>query len=217
LSLSTNLNWLAPLVSAALMLSVGAFVLLRYSTNKLRASIYWGAALIFYGFSHLLEFGFFSSLLAEDSFTYFVRQTFVVLMLILFYAGCAIMFIKRKSVRAVTTFLFFAIQEPVLYYFDYIVVNFDQSSMIHIIIFVIPFSIFFAVFFLADYYISRRVATLLIAVAWLGYAAILPLYFLWLETPLIPLWFDLRTITLIPLALGFIELAHKSQQKKSSI
>jgi hypothetical protein len=210
------MNWLAPLVSAALMLSVGAFVLLRYSTNKLRASIYWGTALIFYGLSHLLEFGFSSSLLTEDSFTCFIRQTLVVLMLILFYAGCAIVFIKRKSVRALTTFLFFIVQEPILYYFDYIIVNFDQSSMIHIIVFVIPFSIFFAVFFLADYYTSRRVATLLIAVAWLAYAVILPFYFIWLETPLLPLWFDLRTITLIPLALGFIELAHKSQQKKSS-
>jgi hypothetical protein len=168
--------------------------------------------MISYGFSHLLEFGFFSSLIAEDSFTYFVRQTLVVLMLIFFYAGCTIVFIKSKSLRALTTFLFFVIQEPILYYLDYVVANFDLSSEIHIVFFVMPFSIFFAAFFLADYFTSRRIATLLIAVAWFAFAAILPFYFLWMETPLLPEWFVLRTITLIPLAIGFVELAHKSRQ-----
>jgi len=218
LSFSANLNWLPPLVSATVMLSVGVFVLVRYYTNKLRASIYWGAALISYGFSHLLEFGFLCNLIVEDSFTYFVRQTLVVLMLIFFYAGCALVFIKRKSLRAITTFLFFIIQEPILYYFDYVIVDFVQSAMIHIIFFVIPFSIFFAAFFLADYYTSRRVATLLIAVAWLAFAVILPFYLLWFNAPsLLSLWFILRTITLIPLAIGYMELTHKSQRKKSSI
>jgi hypothetical protein len=213
LSLSVNLNWLPSLVSASLMLSVGTFVLVRYSTNRLRASIYWGVAMISYGFSHLLEFGFSSSLIAEDSFTFFVRQTLVVFMLIFFYAGCTIVFTKSKSLRALTTFLFFVIQEPILYYLDYVIINFDLSSEIHIIFFVIPFSVFFAAFFLADYFTSRRMATLLIAVAWLAFAAILPFYFLWMETPILPEWFVLRTITLIPLAIGYVKLAHKSPQK----
>jgi hypothetical protein len=196
------------------MLSVGAFVLVRYSTNRLRASVYWGVALISYGFSHLFEFGFMSSLIVENSFTYFVRQTLVVFMLIFFYAGCAIVFVKRKSLRALTTFIFFVVQEPILYYFDYVVVNFDLSAMIHIVFFVIPFSLFFTAFFLADYFTSRRIATLLIAVAWVAFAVILPFYFLWLGTALLPVWFVLRTITLIPLAIGYMELTHKSRQKK---
>jgi hypothetical protein len=118
------------------------------------------------------------------------------------------------SLRALAAFSFFVVQEPILYYYDYVLVDFTLSSTIHIIFFVIPFSVFFAAFFLTDYLSSKRIATLLIAVAWLAFAGIVPFYFLWRGTPLLPAYFVLRTITLIPLLLGFVGLAHTRVGKK---
>jgi len=207
LSSTIELDWLAPLVSGLLMLSVGIFVLIRYFRNRMRGILFWGIALTCYGFSHLAEFAFSAGLINVDSLTYFIRQTLVSLMLIFFYAGCAVFIFRRKSFRALSTLLFFAVQELMLFYYDYVLVVFTFSSTIHIVFFVIPFSVFFTAFFLVDFFSSRRVSTLLIAIAWLTFACVVPFYFLWRETPLLPLWFALRTLTLIPLLFGFVGLA----------
>jgi hypothetical protein len=174
----------------------------------MRETLYWGAALVFYGFSHIMEFAFSASLIVQDSFTYFVRQTFVTMMLILFYSGCSLVLTRRRLFTALTAALFFFLQEPLLFYYDFVMVSFTLSSTIHIVFFVIPFSIFFLIFFLVDYLSSKRVGSLLVALGWLSYAIILPLYFLWRETSLLPMWFVLRVVTLIPLFLGFVLLAH---------
>jgi len=215
LSSVLELGSVAPLTSALLMLSVGFLVLVRFSQNKMRETLYWGSALLFYGFSHIMEFAFSASLIVQDNLTFFIRQTFVTMMLVLFYAGCSLVLTKQRVFTALSTLLFFIIQEPLLFYIDFVIVNFTLSSTIHIIFFVIPFSIFFLAFFLTDYLSSRRVGSLAVAIAWLTYACIVPLYFLWRETPLLPIWFVLRSISLVPLFLGFVILAFAKIQKKT--
>jgi hypothetical protein len=206
-------GWLAPLVSALLMWIVGIFVLIRAFQNRMRESLYWGIGLISYGSSHLMEFGFLSSLIVQDSLNFFVRQTLVAIMLVLFYAGCSLVLAKRMAFRAWSALFFFVVQALVLSYLDFVVVNFTLSSTIHIIFFVIPFSVFFAGFFMVDYLSSKRRATLIIAIAWLVYAVIVPIYFLWKDTPLLPIWFILRTVSLVPLFLGFVLLARSTSAK----
>jgi hypothetical protein len=208
-----NYSWIAPLVSALLMWSVGIFVLIRAFQNRMRESLYWGIALVCYGTSHLMEFGFMSSLIVQDSLGYFIRQTLVALMLIMFYAGCSLALVKRMSFRALSTLFFFVVQAVVLFYFDFTLVNFTLSSTVHILLFVIPFSVFFAGFFMVDYSSSKRRASLLIAIAWLAYAVIVPIYFLWRDTPLLPIWFILRTLSLVPLFLGFVLLPRSTSVK----
>jgi hypothetical protein len=212
LSSTIELNWLAPLSSAVLMLAVGVFVLARFFRNRLRESLLWGFALISYGSSHLMEFAFMYPLIAQNSVTYFIRQAFVAIMLVLFYSGCTVILTRRTVFTYVSALLFFVAQVPLLFYFDFILVDFTLSSTIHIISFVIPFSVFFVAFFLLYYSSSRRVGSLLIAIAWLVYALIVPFYFLWRSTPLLPFWFVLRLVSEIPLFLGFVALAYTKRK-----
>jgi hypothetical protein len=206
-------GWLAPLVSALLMWSVGIFVLIRAFQNRMRGSLYWGIGLVSYGSSHLMEFAFLSSLIVQDSLSFFIRQTLVAIFLVLFYAGCSLVLAKRMAFKALSALFFFVVQALVLFYLDFVVVNFTLSSTIHIIFFVIPFSVFFAGFFMVDYLSSKRRAALVIAIAWLVYAVIVPIYFLWKDTPLLPIWFILRTVSLVPLFLGFVLLARSTSAK----
>ena len=213
MSSTTELGWLAPFASALLMWAVGIFVIVRYFQNRLRESLLWGFALVSYGFSQLMEFAFSYSLLDVNDPTYFLRQTFVAIMLVLFYSGCCVILTKNRAFTVLSTFLFLTLQEPLLYYYDFIVADFTLSSTIHILLFVIPFSLLFVAFFLAYFSSSKRTGSLFIAVGWLAYAAIVPFYFLWRDTPLLPFWFVIRTVSLIPLFIGFALLAYPRIRK----
>jgi len=68
-----------------------------------------------------------------------------------------------------------------------------------------------------DYVSSRRVGSLPLALAWLAYAGIVPLSFSWKETPLLPEWFVLRSVSLIPLFIGFVLLAHSKGGKSDDL
>ncbi|WXG44766.1 MAG: hypothetical protein WED04_12165 [Promethearchaeati archaeon SRVP18_Atabeyarchaeia-1] len=208
-----DISWAAPLISALLMLSVGVLVLARYARNRMRESLYWGVGLISYGSSHLIEFGYSSSLIVQTSLTYFLRQTLVVTMLVFFFAGCTLTIIRRKGIRASLALLFFVVQEVLIYYFDLVVNDLTLSSTVHIIYFVIPFSIFFVAFFLVYYFSSKRTGSLLIALGWTSYAVIVPFYFLWRGTALLPFWFVLRSASLVPLLIGFALLAYTGTTK----
>jgi hypothetical protein len=213
MSSTTELSWLAPLLSALVMWAVGIFVLVRYFQNRLRESLLWGFALVSYGFSQLMEYAFAYPLLPQNEPMYFLRQTFVAVMLALFYSGCCVIVTKRKAFTGLSTALFLAIQEVLIFYYDFTVVDFTLSSTIHILMFVIPFSIFFVAFFLAYFFSSKRTGSLLISIGWLAYAAIVPFYFLWRGTPLLPYWFVIRTISLVPLFIGFALLAYPRNMK----
>ena len=213
MSSSSELSWLAPLVSALVMWAVGIFVLSRYFQNRLRESLVWGFALLSYGFSQLMEFAFAYSPLLLNGPMYFLRQSLVAIMLALFYSGCCVILTKRKTFAGLSTVLFFVLQEALIFYYDFIVGNFTLSSSVHILIFVIPFSLFFVAFFLAYFLSSKRTGSLLISIGWLVYAAIVPFYFLWRGGPLFPYWFVIRTISLVPLFIGFALLAYPRTRK----
>ncbi len=209
-------EWLFPLISAIISLSIAGILLCRWMSTKDKSIMWWGVGFLSYFVAHLMETLFALEILptegSEYIFLYFIRQSLVAILLVAVLYGVTILLTEKKIWKFVPIILLF-VQEVMIIYYDFGLWDTITSRTLQILIFVIPLSTVFAALFLRYWIDCRRRHALLLSLAWFAYAAVVPLYFITKGTDMFPYWFGIRAVTNIILLVGFIDYTIAAEKK----
>jgi hypothetical protein len=212
-----QLEWIVPLIGALVILILSMYILNRYRKNKMRASLYWGLALIAQSANFLMEFGLHSTVLPRNASSVFLAQVFSAFMLTLFYTGFAISITTESFFTKILPLLLFFAQICILAYMGFVLNMYIFATIVQIGVFGFPLLIFFGAFFFWDYRSHRRKPSLVLGGGWWTLAAALPIYALYIVTPYETIYHTIVLIVALLMFIGFVVLAREheaTRQKK---
>lgn len=168
---------LIPAINATIALLLVTLLSLKYKNTKDKISLFWTLGFISYFIYSVLiiTLHYVSTELAKPLF--FTAQTLISLFFLLTYLGIIRNVSTKKFINIYLPIIFFTIQEIIIIYFDFYKNQIISANQIHIIFFDIPFNLIIAILFYQFYKISRKSYSKNIALGWLGYTILAPLYF----------------------------------------
>ncbi len=182
--------------------AITILLFLRWRSTKDKSSYYWMLAFGFYSLYDIIQFIFVSNFFVFGALSYyiihFLRQTFISLMFISVYYGIIILLTDKKILTLILPLTFFSLQEILLAYGDFVVKNIEIADKLHVIFFDAPFNLIIALLFFKLYQVNQKKYSLMISLAWLGYAVLVPFFF-YVEGGLM-----LFTISLLPMFIMFL-------------
>ena len=207
--------WVATLINASLSLFAGLFVLTRYQWNRLRQSLFWGSALIFWGLAYFTEFGYMTNIIPANVVSFSLQNSFLSVAMILLYCGCALFFTQRRFYTTLLPMLLLAVLEINIAYF-YLVAGYQSPVvLVNIILFGVPIVIFSGSSFMLDYLSSKRRGSLLVSISTWMYSGLGPLFYFVNLTPYEAVFHFLSALTIAIMFLGFIMLVGSRSESRT--
>src|SRR3989344_4765366 len=161
--------------------AISILLFLRWKKTKDKTSYYWMLAFVFYSLYDIIQIVFISQIFVFEVFSYysvhFLRQTFISLMFVSVYYGIVRLLTSKKLITQVLPFTFFFLQEILIAYGDFAVKNIEIADKLHVIFFDVPFNLIIAMLFFKLYQVNKKNYSLMISLAWMGYAILVPIFF----------------------------------------
>ena len=161
--------------------AISILLFLRWKKTKDKTSYYWMLAFVFYSLYDIIQIVFISQIFVFEVFSYysvhFLRQTFISLMFVSVYYGIVRLLTRKKLITQVLPFTFFFLQEILIAYGDFAVKNIEIADKLHVIFFDVPFNLIIAMLFFKLYQVNKKNYSLMISLAWMGYAILVPIFF----------------------------------------
>lgn len=161
--------------------AISILLFIRWKRTKDTSTYYWMLAFLFYSLYDIIQIIFVSNIIVFRASSYFLmhffRQTLISLMFISVYYGIIRLLTKDKFLTKILPITFFTLQEILIAYGDFFVKNIEIADKLHVIFFDVPFNLIIALLFLKLYQVNKKRYSLLISLAWLGYAILVPIYF----------------------------------------
>lgn len=198
--------WVFPLISALVSLSISSILIFRWWKTKNESIFYWGFGFFSYFFSQGL-----STLMMMIStsgylknFLVFSMESFETIWVVAVYYGTIILITEKKVWRVWVLVLLAIGVQSVTAYSDLILRSTMISSILRILLFLMPFSLAIGALFLYHWVIDGKKYSLLISLGWFEYVIILPIFFLAETDILLSGWYATRAITNLILLIGFL-------------
>jgi hypothetical protein len=174
-------EYIFPVIELCFASVISGLLFNRYKKTTDKSTFYWMLAFMFYSAYGVLQLLFISRVFVINALPYyllqFVRQTLISLMFVSVYYGIIRLLTDKKLLTLTLPIAFFSLQEILLAYADFFVLNIEMADKLHVIFFDVPFNLIIALLFFKLYQVNRRRYSLMIALAWLGYALLVPIYF----------------------------------------
>jgi len=173
--------YLFPAIEFFFALAITILLFRRFGLTNDRSTYYWMLAFGFYTLYDAMQLLFVSRLFVLGALSYFflhfIRQTLISLMFVSVYFGIVQLLTDKKILTVILPMTFFGLQELLLAYGDFFVRNIELADKLHVIFFDVPFNMIIAMLFFKLYQVNRKRYSLMIALAWLGYALLVPVYY----------------------------------------
>lgn len=194
--------YLFPGIELYFAAAITILLYLRWNATKDKSTFYWLMAFGFYSIYDIIQILFISKLIVFSAFSYyimhFLRQTFISLMFVSVYYGIIRLLTDKKLITQFLPIIFFILQEILIAYGDFLLKNVEIADKLHVIFFDVPFNLIIALLFFKLYQVNKKRYSLMISLAWLGYAILVPIFF-YIEGSVI-----IYGISLVPMLIMFL-------------
>ncbi len=216
---------LTALLSSILEYAVGLILLYAYKRERSKVALLFGASILLYAFAHTVEgtalfsiktqYNYKASLFMTDiNYKLFesLRNVLVGAFMALALVGISELLTNIGNTKAAKVLIAYSALGFLLFLALRLYCVWITSNVKHPFfsiaqwVFLIPGSLAIAAVGMYLYKLGGTIGTLLIALSFLVYAAILPLYAVWKGTPLLNLWYALRMVSDLLLLVGVLKL-----------